>query len=190
VPAWSDLLYTDSNCNALLDSGEPALGAGPVPVTAGQQVCLLVKEFVPASAGMGSNNQATVTATFNATGATPVLAAVILTRRDITTVSISSDLQLYKSVSATTAVPGATLIYTLQYTNAGTGPLSTVKINDWTPSFTLFQAASCGPLPLNLTACNISSPAVNATGAIVYTMTGTLAPGSSGTVNFTVKVEP
>jgi hypothetical protein len=46
-------------------------------------------------------------------------------------------------------------------------------------------------LPSNLTACAVSAqPAVGAAGAIEWALTGSLAPGASGTVRFSVTVNP
>ena len=97
---------------------------------------------------------------------------------------------LVKTASAATVLPGANISYVVAYTNNSSGLLSNVVINDMTPAYTLFQSASCGVLPLNLSACLITAPAVNGTGSIIYTMTGTLVPGGSGAVSFTVKVQP
>jgi hypothetical protein len=65
-------------------------------------------------------------------------------------------------------------------------------ITDATPAFTTFQAASCGaPLPANVTSCSVTTqPAVNASGSVVWTLGGSLLPGGSGTVLYTVRVAP
>jgi uncharacterized repeat protein (TIGR01451 family) len=94
--------------------------------------------------------------------------------------------------TSNTARPGDVLEYTVTYTNSGAGSLSAIVVNDATPAFTSFQAASCGaPLPGNITACNVTTqPAVNGSGAVAWTMTGSLLPGGSGTVLYTVRVAP
>jgi hypothetical protein len=78
------------------------------------------------------------------------------------------------------------------YTNAGVGALSAIVITDATPAFTTFQAASCGaPLPANVTSCSVTTqPAVNGSGSVVWTLGGSLLPGGSGTVLYTVRVAP
>jgi mucin-19 len=84
------------------------------------------------------------------------------------------------------------LEYAITYSNSGSGALSTIVITDATPAFTSFQAAICGaPLPANITSCNVTTqPAVNASGSVVWTLTGSLVPGGSGTVLYTVRVAP
>jgi hypothetical protein len=47
------------------------------------------------------------------------------------------------------------------------------------------------PLPGNLTGCSVTSqPAVNGSGSIVWTLTGTLLSGGSGAVSYQVRVSP
>jgi uncharacterized repeat protein (TIGR01451 family) len=189
LAGWSEVIYRDTNCNGLIDAGEPTVSAA-IAVVAGEQVCLIVKEFVPGAAPVGAQNVVTLTANFVYTNAVPALSA-ILSRTDTTTVgnSTSSGLRLIKSVNQATALPGATLIYTITYKNESTGPLSTLLINDATPAFTTFLSAACGPIPANLTGCSVTtSPAVGALGSIIWTFTGTLAPTAQGTVTFSVQV--
>ncbi len=188
---WSEILYEDANCNAQIDAGEVPVATG-IAVTAGQTICLLVKEFVPAAAPVNAQNALTITASVSSNfSGTAVSFSYV--RHDLTTVGqsgTSAGLTLVKSVNVPTALPGSNVVYSVVYTNNSSGLLSNVVINDHTPAYTLFQSASCGTLPLNFSACNITNPAVGAAGAIVYTFTGTLAPGSSGTVSFTVQVQP
>ncbi|MDD4929564.1 MAG: hypothetical protein PHP85_09835 [Gallionella sp.] len=190
VAGWSEVIYVDANCNAVIDAGEVVLPTS-VAVTAAQTVCLLVKEFIPAAAPINAQNALTITATFNATFSGSAVSFNYL-RHDTTTAgqATGSGLTLVKSVSTASALPGGDITYTVAYTNKSSGLLSSVIIYDATPFYTLFRSASCGVLPQNLSACVITAPAVNATGSIVYTMAGTLAPGSSGAVSFVVRVQP
>lgn len=172
IAGWSPVLYHDTNCNAILDSSETPLTSS-LSMTAGTQVCLMVKEFVPTAASPGAQNQITLTATFAYTDAAPALSAS-LSRTDLTIVSLSTegDLVLTKNVDKATA------------------PLSTLTVNDTTPAFTVFVSASCGtPLPASLTGCTVSTqPAPNTAGALQWTLTGLLAPGGTGTVSYQVRI--
>lgn len=194
LAGWSEVLYRDANCNGVLDGAEGAsLLSGPTTVAAGELVCVLLREFVPATAPNGAQNQVTLTASFSYTNASPALGSTH-TRSDLTTVGApgSAGLTLVKSVDKATALPGEVLTYTIVYTNNASGALSTLRINDSTPAFTTFASAACiGTLPANLSSCSVSSaPAAGAIGGIEWSFVGTLAPGGSGTVRFTVTVNP
>jgi len=99
-------------------------------------------------------------------------------------------LNLSKSVDKSAANPGQVITYTTTYQNTGGGVLQGIHISDVTPPFTKFLSASFStPLPANLTGCTITSPSVGGTGDILWTFTGALSPGSSGTITFQVTVE-
>ena len=196
---WTQVLYLDSNCSSTLEAAESLITA-PFAVTAGQTVCLIVKQFVPSGIASGAQNTATLSATLSYTGASPALSSVQLTVMDVTTVGEPSALTLSKRVSnvtqggpvgiAANAKPGETLQYTLTALNNGSEPLSTLVINDATPAFTTFFSAVCpGVLPANLTGCSLSLlPAVGAQGDVQWTFTGSLASGVQVIVTYQVKV--
>lgn len=202
MTGWVETLYQDTNCNGQLDSGEAQLG-GAVTVTAGQSVCVLVKEFVPAAAPLNAQDKVTVSAAFTYTNASPVLSAT-LTRTDTTTVTLSGSVRLSKLVSNLTqggaagttnnALPGDTLKYQLVVSNPDSKPIHQLLVNDTTPAFTAYVSAACpaaGSLPAGLTACSVSThPAVGGQGAVAWTFTGNLAPGAQVTVTYQVTVSP
>ncbi len=191
ISGWSDVIYRDFNCNGILDANEPVLNTAQTAV-AGEQICLIVKQFVPTAASIGAQNVLTLSAAFSYTNASAALNQSI-SRTDTTAVgnASSAGLRLTKAVNATTALPGATLIYTITFRNDSSGSLSTMVINDTTPAYTRFVSAACAALPNNLTGCTVStSPSVGGVGALVWTFTGTLAPGAQGTVTFSVQVNP
>ncbi|WP_318409293.1 hypothetical protein [Polaromonas sp. SM01] len=201
-PVWNQVLYQDSNCSATLESSEPPVTAA-VTVTAGQTICLIVKQFVPAGAGQGAQNSVTLSAAFTYTNANPALAVNTLSATDITTVGQAGDLSLAKLVSNVTqalpaatsvnAKPGDTLEYKLTATNSGTQALSTLFVNDSTAAFTGFVSAACplpASLPAGITACAVTTqPAVGAQGALKWTFTGSLAPSAQLSVTYQVKVD-
>ena len=146
-----------------------------ITVTAGQQVCLLVKEFVPAGIGYSAEGVATVTATFTYTNASPALSST-LTVSDTTTAGEPTALSLKKQVTNVTkggtisttisASPGDVLLYTLTGQNNGSGSLTTLVINDATPAYTTFVNAACpGSLPTGITSCTLSQPTSGQSGA-------------------------
>jgi uncharacterized repeat protein (TIGR01451 family) len=82
-------------------------------------------------------------------------------------------LTLTKSVDKATANPGGTLVYTLTFANKGTGPATGVMIRDVVPAHTTFVSASGG--------------GTNSGGTVSWTI-GNLAPGASGSVTLTVRI--
>ena len=197
LSGWSSLIYWDTNCNGVFDGaeGSSALTAS-VSINPGDTVCIIIKVFVPASAPYSAKDTTTVTATFvPASGPT-----VTLTRTDTTTVGTAAGagLALQKTVRNVTASgsagtnnaakSGDTLEYTITYTNNSADPLAIIAVADTTPAFTTFVSAGCGaPLPPNITACAAGTqPGVGGTGAMSWTLTGTLAPQQSGTMVFRV----
>ncbi len=200
VSGWTTVLYRDTNCSASLDTAEPLVSA-PIVVTAGQQVCLILKQFVPSGVAYGALNTATITASFSYTNASPVLSST-LTATDVTTGGEPSALSLQKLVSNVTrgggtstsviASPGETLQYTLTAQNNGPSGLTTLVINDATPAFTTFVSAACpGTLPAGITACSVTTkPAVGAAGGIQWTFTGSLAASAQLAVTYQVKLNP
>jgi uncharacterized repeat protein (TIGR01451 family) len=189
LPGWAVELVRDTNCNGVIDAGEALVTPG-IALAAGQVVCLVARHVSPAGAPSGASEQATLSASFAYTGVAPALSATT-TLVDLTTVlGAGGGLVLSKSVDLATARPGDTLTYTITYTNAASTPLSSIIVRDATPAFTVFTSASCGTLGTGLSACGVTSqPAVNGTGTVVWTLTGSLAPGASGSVTYRVKVQ-
>ena len=190
ISGWSQVLYHDANCNAQLDASDPVVNTA-MNVTAGQNLCILVRDFIPVTAPFNAQNQNTVTAAFTYTGASPPLSTNIA-RTDLTTVGnpTTAGLTLVKTVDKATALPGETLMYTVTYHNTSSEPLNNIVISDSTPAYTTFVSAPVPQLPPNLTAVNTTAPAVGATGSIRWTFTGTLGPSQSGAITFTVTVVP
>ena len=188
IPGWTVTLHRDLDCDGTLDPGEPLLAA-PVALAAGEMLCLIARHATPAGGPAGASESATLTASFSYTGASPALGDA-RTLVDLTTLAASGGLQLLKSVSLATARPGDTLSYTIAYSNPGPDPLSSITIQDATPPFTVFQSAACGALGAGLASCALTvQPAVGATGAIRWTLSGTLLAGASGSVTFRVRVQ-
>ena len=192
LTGWNEIIYRDTDCSGTLDGGEPVVSAA-VSVQANDQICLIVKQFISASAPIGAINSVSINANFSYVGAVPALPITILTRTDTTTVGAlgGTGLTLTKTVDRANALPGMTLVYTISFQNNSAGPITSVIINDNTPAFTSFLSASCGANPPSITACALStSPAVGGTGAIVWTLTGPLQANAGSTVTFSVKVNP
>ncbi len=188
--SFSHIIYQDTNCNGILDSGEPVI-TGAVTTVGGTNLCIIMKVTIPQGAPFNATDNTAITANFIYTNANPALSASYVLN-DLSTVGTGTNagLRLEKTVDKATALPGANLAYTVTFINDSTSPISNLKINDSTPAFTTFVSATCGsPLPNSLTGCSITSPSVGATGAIQWTFTGTLSPSQTGTVSFVVKIQ-
>jgi uncharacterized repeat protein (TIGR01451 family) len=198
VSGWSQVLYLDSGCSGQFATGDPVLSSA-IAVTAGQRVCLLVREFVPANAPLNADDKITLSASVAFSGsAAPAISVLAIT--DTTTVATAGALQLTKQVqnltlggaygTSNTALPGNTLQYQLTVANAGSAALAAVVVDDATPAFTTFVSAACpASLPTGFTACSVSTkPAVGAQGALQWIFTGTLASGAQTAVTYQVVV--
>lgn len=196
VPGWSQSIYRDTNCNGMLDGAEGAAPlAGATAVNPGDAVCIIVRDSIPGTAPYNAQNVITVTSTFDG--------SQTISRTDVTTVGSAggAGLSLAKTVRSRTppgpfgpsstagiALPGDVLEYTITYTNTSAGTVSAIVITDATPSFTLYQSAACAALPGNITACSVTSqPPVNGTGSVIWTLTGSLLSGGSGSVTCQVQ---
>jgi uncharacterized repeat protein (TIGR01451 family) len=196
-PGWTQIVYRDANCNGVLDAAEGVAAplTAAVAVNPGDTICIVVKDSVPATAPYNSTAAITVSATLNGTD--------VLTARDLTTVGAvaGAGLTLSKTVRnvtqggvATTsgsARPDDVLEYTITYTYASSGPLSSIVVTDATPAFTVFVSSACPAPPPNLTGCSVTTqPAVGATGSVVWTLAGSMASNASGSVTYQVRVLP
>lgn len=188
LPGWTAQLFRDLDCDGVVDPGEPVAG-GPVALSTGQTACLILRQAIPAGAPAGASSTVTLTASYAYANATPALSANA-SLADLTVVVDSGGLAITKSVDVASARPGDLLTYTIVYRNQGAAPISALVIRDATPGFTVFDSAACGSLGTGLTGCAITSaPAVGATGTLAWTMSGSLAPGASGSVTFRVRVQ-
>jgi len=186
---WSQTIYEDKNCNGKLSSGENAIDA-PLDIDAGEKVCILIKSYVPSNIAQ-STHTIEVHATFNYRNASPDMINELI-RSDEITVSNPSEkegLKINKSVDKESAFPGADLTYSITYTNNSDKPITQLEITDSTPAYTVFKTAGCSSTPDKLTNCSIESPNDGEKGTVKWSFSGSLSPGSSGTVTYKVEIE-
>ncbi len=104
--------------------------------------------------------------------------------------SACDDFKLTKAVDKTDAAPGSLITYTITYQNSGTTLLTSLKVTDATPGFTVYSTGACGTLGAGLTSCTFGThPVVGATGALEWQFVGALQPGATGTVTFKALVQ-
>jgi uncharacterized repeat protein (TIGR01451 family) len=187
VPGWALTIVHDLDCNGVADPGEPVV-SGSLPLTAGQQICLIARHVSPAGAPVGAGELAALSASFSYSGATPALSDD-RTLDDVTTV-VAHGLMIRKTVSQASARPGDSLTYDIEYTNVSAQPLSGIVIHDATPAYTTFTSAGCGTLGGGLTGCSVAvAPLAGGPGPLHWALAGSLGPGATGTVSFTVRVQ-
>lgn len=184
---WNSVLYRDGNGNGQIDAGETQ-NSGPIAVVAGQQVSLIVQHFVPLSASDGSVYTSNLSANFAYVNSAPALTQA-LSRTDVTTVGVQSNLKLLKSVDRAQAKSGDLITYTINYSNTSTDTLKDIVIFDATPAYTTFVSAGSGALPTGLTSVAVTNPRAGEAGSIRWTFAGTLASNASGSVTFVVQVQ-
>ncbi|WP_232516691.1 autotransporter-associated beta strand repeat-containing protein [Thauera sinica] len=215
VGGWSEVVYADPDCTGTLQSGAARLYPPAVPQTVvqGQVVCVVMRQFVPEGVASGAANSVPVQAALTFTNAAPGLVATY-TVTDTTTMS-SGALTLQKRVrnvstggafgTSNQARSGDTLEYEVIYTNTGAEPLTHMQISDGTPAYTTFVSAAADlPLPGGVTGCSLRSPANpppaaaapcspaqtgTGKGLIGWHLDGSVNPGASGTVRYTVTVD-
>jgi mucin-19 len=198
TPGWTAQIYRDTNCNGVLDGLEGATDISNAPITlaAAGQVCIVVKSNIPGAAPVNAQDVITVTAAFTPTVGQPQN----FTRVDITTVGNAgggAGLTLSKAVRNITQAgtlgtsnvgrPGDVIEYVVTYTNTSNAPLSMITITDQVPAFTTLITSACTmPFPASITSCTSS---VTGTGAITWTLGGSLGSNQSGTVTFRVTIQ-
>ena len=176
---WTDALYRDINCNGQIDVDTDTLipSEQVFDLDAGQNLCLVHKQFIPANAATGHRNVVTLRAELTYANAAPALSAVY-TREDRTTVAQSGALELVKEVRHTgpncappspqgdwasnnQARPGDWLQYRITYRNKNIDPLRNLVITDATPAFTRYVNATCGTSTPDGLACSPPSAGSN-----------------------------
>lgn len=193
-PGWTGVLYQDAACAGTLTGAESPL-ASPLAVTAGQQICLVLRDSVPAAAQL--NQQVTHTISAALTIASASYTQPSVSNVDLTTVGTpqNSGLTLVKAVrnlatggafgTSSQALPGQSMQYQLTFRNDTATPVSNVQIYDSVPAYGIFTSAACGTMPAGVTCAVAVQPAGGAsTGAIQWDLTGAVPAAATGTVTF------
>ena len=89
------------------------------------------------------------------------------------------------------AEPGECAVYRIEFSNQGTGTITNVKVVDDVVDFSTYVGGSAvfENTPAGLTETGITEPADGAMGEVVWTYGGSLEPGLSGSVKYTVKID-
>jgi uncharacterized repeat protein (TIGR01451 family) len=190
--SWTAAVYRDttspSTCSSTYTAANFSLVSSALTVATGDKVCLLVAVTIPSS-GTGSD-VVTLVSSVSYTNASPTLTLTVPTASDTATLG-TSNVTITKTPSAQTVYPGGTIAYTITVANSGTMDATAVSVSDDVPTNATYVSASCpATLPTGVTACSVTSaPSVGGTGSVTWTLTGTLASGSSCVLTMNVKVD-
>jgi len=210
------MLYRDLNCDGVLNGKEAAATISNMNfgVSAGEQFCLINKVFAASNLPQGARYRATTQATFTYAGGTASPLTLIThdmsivggkvspslpqtTTNPVTEEVGESRLVLRKTVenmsqgggetvTSNQAKPGDFLVYRVYYRNAGTGPITDLKVNDTVPDFThyVLDSAKCVSEPAGLSC----TPTINGP-YLKWLFTGSLLGGAQGSVSYEVMVD-
>ncbi|MDO9079542.1 MAG: hypothetical protein Q7U44_01990, partial [Desulfuromonadales bacterium] len=179
--------YADSNCNGVLDGGEPQITAA-VTVYAAVPYCILVRDSIPVTATAGqtnvivtsavqsfTNSIGPVTATFNVTDTTTA----------ITSANLSTSTKTWSDLNGGDQLPGDVLRYTITLTETAARAANGVAVTDNIPAnITGFTVVSIPPGALDSSTSNGGS---NGTGYLDVTGINLAASGTA-TIVFDVTI--
>ena len=217
IIGWSEVLYTDADCNGQIAATDSVLTpATVITVTAANppanKVCVVMRENVPPAAPFGAQRVVRVDASFAYTGASGLFASY--TRTDTSTVvdKSAAGIKLLKEVcnettstctdnltdpgslagngnyaANNTAKTGDILRYRIVFTNTGSGSVTNLVINDSTPPFTTFN--SLPACPVTVSPPSLTCTPVSAAPGVRWTINGTVPSGAQGIVLYKVSVQ-
>lgn len=170
--------------NSVVVSGVPQPGATPgtgIPVgivAAGATVVItfaVVVDTLPSPQQL--SNFATSSFTFTPPDGRTLTGTA--TSNTLTFPVSSPNVAVVKSTPSTAAAVGDTVTYSIQVTNSGIAPVNNIQFSDPIPAGASFVTGS-------VTVNGVAQPAANPAGGISL---GTLAPGTSATVTFSIRVD-
>lgn len=213
---WTYVLYYDVNGNGTVESttdivigggsnaSDPGLVSTIPSIAAGTNVKLLVKVQAPSGASSGANSVITVTAknttcgnTAPVTDTTTVLAGQIRldkTQALGTCTTMPVDGAYTGSGTILSQIPGGCVWYRVLGTNQGDAPVTLVKINDATPTFTTYVPTSgaCSNVSSNMagiTVPTVTAPASAVAGSVICDNWSTIPAAGVVRLDFAVKID-
>ena len=208
---FSGTIFHDTNANGRIDAADGVvdniddIAGGIAP---GATVPLILRVSAPSTGAVGVAESETLRVATSLNGGAASEAAADQADNAVTdtVVIVSNDLTLTKeqaldaacngTLGAFTAAriqasPGQCIRYRIVADNTGTADAGSVVIRDTTPGYTTLTecAGSCSIALVPGTATVSSKPAEGAAGAL-ETSHGTIAPGASASLSFTVRIDP
>ena len=205
---FNAVLYHDVNGDGAVDAGDTVLDniddiAGGIAAGASEPIILRVQ--APSAAAVGLVESDTVVVATSLNTGTDTDGSTGNNTIDITMTIVSGDITLLKEqaldancdgtigafvTTQLTADPGQCIRYRITASNTGSANAGTVTIRDTVPAFTTFTecTAACAVAVTPGTASVTTQPPEGATGAI-ESAHGTLLPGQSATLLFTIQID-
>ncbi|SJM93262.1 hypothetical protein [Crenothrix polyspora] len=211
IDATDTAIGGSANAHDVLDTASINFGAvtGMPVLTAGSQVKLLVKVQAPASAVSGAIDVITITAidpvvggcgtTAPITDVTNVLAgqirlvkmqAVSAWNAGVCEAAPASGVGSY-SIGAQSQKPGQCIWYKIVATNEGDAPVSSVIINDATPSYTTYAGSgTCTAMASVTGVAVLTEPALGSAGSVKCDKWTTVPAAATTQLEFAVRINP
>ncbi|MCK5727190.1 MAG: DUF11 domain-containing protein [Thiotrichaceae bacterium] len=207
---WNSIIYVDVNNDRRLDSGDTLLT--DKTLTASANFSIIIKVFSPANESQGAKNITTLSLTAQEDNGVAGCSGTVLTGQSIDmTTTNPSKVAIVKTQSLDANCDGTAdsafvtetfpvnpkecVIYQLMATNQGSETVHNVRIDDATPSFTIFN--NSGALPtmkkdgVDLGAINggVTGTTGDITGGTIDAGVANLKAGESMTLIFSIKLD-
>ncbi|MGY3670909.1 GEVED domain-containing protein (plasmid) [Marinovum sp. KMM 9989] len=188
-------VFRDVDCDGDADE----VISAPIPVTAQERVCVVVRSSVSTGAPRGARYSYDLIASSTYDGT-----AITDTRSNTDTLIIGRDtgqVTLVKTVEnvtmgtpgsrANTGFPGDVLIYRIRLSNTSASAIADVSVRDMTPSNTVASYAAPPEVSSGGPACDLTTPqpvVAGYVGALHWQCSDDLPPGAFVTLSFAVKI--
>ena len=199
--SFSAAMFRDNDCNGTINAPDAAISSS-VAVTAGNQICVLVRAQADAGAPNNASLDYDLTASTDYTGTT-----VTDLQSNTDQVRVSNiALAISKAVRNVTlggaygtnnqASPGDVLEFQLSFANpSALEPAQNVSVYDQTPAYSSLAAAINPVLTSNGLTCGVTVPAGAANtagyrGPVTWQCPGALPPSATGSLIFRVQIDP
>lgn len=213
VQGWSESLYQDPDCTGSYQPGATRLFPPVTPLTLvqGQEVCVVLRSFVPGQATNGNQNQVSVHAeleltqdilvNYTVTDTTLANSALVGVYKQVRNLTVEGPTALWHTGNV--AHSGHDLEYQITFTNHSASPINDVVISDNTSLWTTWRESAVVRVPMGMT-CTANSPSNpvpstsqpcaptivgNGKGAVTWFFSGALQPGDHGVVTYKVRVD-
>lgn len=192
---FASVFYQDNGgiANSIDATDSPVTLATTFNLAPGVSVVMLTKVTAPSGAAVGAVDTTTLTATYNsgasssvATDSSTVITGQLrLTKLQVLDPTCIGTLSAFAATPIAAAKPGACVIYQITAVNQGTTAISTVSVDDATPSNTTYTLNSGHPATTSKG--TITAPTAGTTGSVVATV-GAMNPNDTAVITFSVKI--